>query len=337
MKIKNLFLIAILYSLTEIGYSQEVEKSKIYEVRNSIPVYLCDINGNLISQGDTMPHIPPIGAKFILVRPLNPTHEKFIIRYLKWTDEKDSALRKFYNDPLDISEWDSGRQMNWSSKDSSGNIRTHGRDSAGTWNNDSVNTGKRDREDLQNKKDSHKISDPNENWENKVDRFFIIQKYDLDSNCIKVYNSGIRSTTFTIGLVTMPLKLRLGTNFDFQGNLSLGSTAGAKIRVSKYNLNYINILLGTSISTVSLDSFSTGGRLTGQPLTSIAVFSPSLGIVFEFGKAQAGIFLGVDYLNKSTQTKYEWIYNKKPWLSIGFGFSILNIDSKSNNAGTDDQ
>src|SRR3954447_14976808 len=106
-------------------------------------------------------------------------------------------------------------------------------------------------------------------------------------------------------------------------SLRLGSTAGVKIRSSKYSSNYINLLLGTSISTISLDSFSTRGKLTGQPLTNIAVFSPSVGAVFEFGKAQAGLFYGWDILNKSTQAQYGWIYNKKPWLSIGFGFSIL--------------
>ncbi|MEJ7680524.1 MAG: hypothetical protein WKG06_22265 [Segetibacter sp.] len=46
------------------------------------------------------------------------------------------------------------------------------------------------------------------------------------------------------------------------------------------------MLLGTSISTVSLDSFNTRGKVSGQPLTNIAVFSPSLGVVFEFGKAR---------------------------------------------------
>ena len=135
----------------------------------------------------------------------------------------------------------------------------------------------------------------------KLTSFFLIQRYDLDSNCIKVYNKGIRSAAFTVGLVTMPVKLRLGSNFDFQGNLSLGSTAGIKVRLSRFTSNYLNLLFGTSISTISLDSFSTGGKLTGQPLTNIAVFSPSPGRVFEFGKAPAGVFYGWDILNKSAQ------------------------------------
>lgn len=164
-----------------------------------------------------------------------------------------------------------------------------------------------------------------------VEKYFLITKGDLDSNCIKVFNDGYRSVVFTFGIITMPMKLRLGKNFDFQGNLSLGTTAGAKMRISKYNPNYINLLFGASISTITLDSFSTKGKVTGQPITNMAVFSPSLGIVFEFGKAQAGIFYGWDILNKSNQSKYSWIHNKKPWLSVGFGVSIFNVDSKTNN------
>jgi hypothetical protein len=159
--------------------------------------------------------------------------------------------------------------------------------------------------------------------------YFRIKHSDLDSNCVKVFVKGRKSAAFTLGLVTMPLKLRLGSNFDFQGSFSLGTTAGAKFRLSNYSPNYINLLLGASISTVSLDSFNTGGRIPGQPLNNIAAFSPTLGIVFEFGRAQAGVFYGWDLLSKSTQAKYGWIYNKKPWISFGFGFSIFNIDSKS--------
>jgi hypothetical protein len=171
----------------------------------------------------------------------------------------------------------------------------------------------------------------------RVHKYFLVTRTDLDSNCIKVYSRGIKNSVFTLGLVTMPMKLRLGKNFDFQGNLSLGTTAGAKFRVSKYNPNFMNLLLGLSISTNTLDSFSTGGRVNGQPINNMAVFSPSLGVVFEFGKAQAGIFYGWDFLNKSNQLQYQWIHNKRPWVSIGFGFSIFSVNSNSSNNQTSTQ
>ncbi len=93
-----------------------------------------------------------------------------------------------------------------------------------------------------------------------LNRYFLITRNDLDSNCIKVFARGVKSSVFTLGIVTMPMKLRLGENFDFQGNLSLGTTAGIKFKISKYNLNYLNLLFGASLSMVSLDSFSTKGK-----------------------------------------------------------------------------
>jgi len=316
MQHKLPLLIALLVLVASKNYCQETENTKVYEIRNSIAVYPCFITGKRIYQDDRF-STPPLGAKFQLVRPLNAAGDTLIIRYLLWTSKKDSALRKYYNDPLIRSGWDTIKpgdpSARWSNNDT-------GRITSARWG----------------KEDTGKVSTAGE-YGDKIDKYFLISRYDLDSNCIKVYNSGWRSAALPIGLVTMPLKLRLGSNFDFQGNLSLGTTAGVKIRMSKYSPNYINFLFGASISTISLDSFNTKGKAIGQPITNMAVFSPSFGAVFEFGKAQAGIFYGWDILNKSTQSKYEWIYNKKPWLSIGFGFSIFNVDAKSNSAESQTQ
>ncbi len=319
MQLKLFLSVTLLSMMTGICYCQEPERSNVYEIRNSVAVYLCDITGKRVDPIDRF-YTPPMGAKFMLVRPLNAGNDTFIIRYLIWNKKKDSVLRRYYNDASLDTGWEKEQ-----------------------WQN---NTGLKE-ETIKRNRNSELWPDtthvtgsmPPTGKENylKTDKYFLMQKYDLDSNCVKVYNSGLRSTVFTIGLVTMPLKLRLGKNFDFQGNLSLGTTAGVKVRLSKYNSNYINFLLGASISTISLDSFSTRGKVPSQPINDIAVFSPSLGVVFEFGKAQGGIFYGMDFLNKSTQSRFAWIYNKKSWISIGFGFSIFNVDSKSNNSASQNQ
>src|SRR5882672_7798017 len=266
MQHRLLLLIPLLVVITSNNYCQEPEMTKVYEIRNTIAVYPCYLTGKRVYKNDRFSN-PPLGAKFMLVRPLSATNDTLIIRYLKWTKKRDSTLIKYYNEPMIISEWDSTKKQSLNDPfDKEGTIKA--RPQPGDW-----------------EKDPRKISRTN-NYGDSVDKYFMIQRYDLDSNCIKVYNSGIKSMVFTIGLVTMPLKLRLGRNFDFQGNLSLGTTAGIKIRMSKYSFNYINFLLGTSISTISLDSFNTQGKVNGQPITNIAVFSPSFGVVFEFGKAQ---------------------------------------------------
>ena len=264
-----LLAFAILFS-TGYAKSQNNEKSRIYEIRSSVPVVACDAIGNKLNNNNSF-SVPPYRSKFALVRIKN---DSVVVRFLTWSNN-DSLRRSFNNYIVSY---------------------------RGLAGNDSSVT---------------------------INKFFLMTRNDLDSNCIKVFSTGLKNAVFTLGLVTMPMKLRLGKNFDFQGNLSLGTTAGVKMKISKYNTNYLNVLFGASISTVSLDSFSTSGKISGQPLTNIAVFSPSLGLVFEFGNAQAGIFYGWDFLNKSTQSKFDWIYNKKPWISIGFGFSIFTVDSKS--------
>jgi hypothetical protein len=170
-------------------------------------------------------------------------------------------------------------------------------------------------------------------------KYFLMKKTAFDNNCIPVYTLKFsKSAKFTSSAVTLPVKLRL-KDFDFDKNFSLGVSGGIKTRISKYNSNYLNALVALNISTNDLDSFATKGKVTGQPIKNIATFSPALGLVFEFGKAQIGLFAGVDLMSKSNRNKFDWIYHGKPWLSLGFGISILGKegDNKSAKTGKDSQ
>ncbi len=162
-------------------------------------------------------------------------------------------------------------------------------------------------------------------------KYFLISKYAFENNCVAVYSRKLKKNLqFTSSAVSLPVKLRLN-DFDFDKNFSLGLAGGIKNRISKYSSNFINILLALNVSTNDLDSFSTNGKISGQPIKNIATFSPAIGFVFEFGKAQVGIFYGVDLMSKSNRNKFDWIYHNKPWLSIGFGFSILGKEGSVNN------
>jgi len=50
------------------------------------------------------------------------------------------------------------------------------------------------------------------------------------------------------------------------------------------------------------------------------------GIVFQLRNVQAGLMLGVDMMNKVNRDRYQWIYNGRPWIGIGLGISILNLN-----------
>lgn len=161
-------------------------------------------------------------------------------------------------------------------------------------------------------------------WGNE---YFALKREFFNVSTARVYTEGIPSIGFALGFVTMPVKIRTGENYDFEPTLSLGATAGAKIRLSHHYPNYLNILLGASTSTVNIDSFSTRGAIR-EVIKNILVFSTSVGVVLEFSKAQIGLFFGRDLMGKSNNAKYNWIYQGKPWITLGFGFTIFTLNDK---------
>ena len=104
MQLKIIPLTVAMVAVIAIARCQETENTKVYEIRNSITVYPCYITGKRIYADDRF-STPPLGAKFMLVRPLTTNSDTLIIRYLVWNKKKDSVLRKYYNDPLIVSEW----------------------------------------------------------------------------------------------------------------------------------------------------------------------------------------------------------------------------------------
>jgi hypothetical protein len=57
---------------------------------------------------------------------------------------------------------------------------------------------------------------------------------------------------------------------------------------------------------------------------NFTAFSFSLGILAEYQRVQAGIFLGWDRIGKLNQREFDWQYQGKPWISVGFGFAIFS-------------
>lgn len=157
-------------------------------------------------------------------------------------------------------------------------------------------------------------------------KYFLMSRYHFENRCYPFYSTKGNTKQFTVSAVTLPAKLRL-KNFDFDKNFSLGIAGGIKQRISNYKDHYVNFFGSLNISTNDLDSFSTNGKVPTQPIKNVATFSPALGIVLEFGKAQVGVFGGIDLMSKSNRNKFDWIYHGKPWISIGFGFSILSKES----------
>lgn len=152
-------------------------------------------------------------------------------------------------------------------------------------------------------------------------KYFRITKAQLDYKSIP---SNTQRYAFTLGSVITPLKLRFAP-FDFSKDFTIGSTFGVKYTKSDFAPVSFSGLIGLGVSSVSLDSFSTSGKTRTRQET--LAFTPSIGVMLEFGNAQVGIFTGIDMLSSTNALFESYIYKNKPWISIGLGYSIFTGSS----------
>ena len=148
-------------------------------------------------------------------------------------------------------------------------------------------------------------------------KYYRITKAQLDYKAIP---ANTQRYAFTLGSVITPLKLRF-TPFDFSKDFTIGSTFGVKYTKSDFAPVSFSGLFGIGVSSVSLDSFSTRGKTKTRQET--LAFTPSIGAMLEFGNAQIGVFTGIDMLSSTNPIFDSYIYKNKPWISLGFGYSIF--------------
>ncbi len=154
-------------------------------------------------------------------------------------------------------------------------------------------------------------------------KYFIINRADFESRC----EEKIPKNQFTLGAMTLPIKMRFGqkdnngTNksySSFTGNLSLGLSFGLK---HNYNKSFaINYLTGFSLSSIPVSAETTDSFVTNE--TNQAAVTWHLGVLAEINNFQVGVFTGIDYL--SGKINKEWVYKNRPWLGVGIGFSFFN-------------
>ena len=168
-------------------------------------------------------------------------------------------------------------------------------------------------------------------------KFFKITSEDFKSNSIPYYNAGLNKGSFdwSSGLILLPVKTRNLPSFTYSKDLSLGLSGGGKMRISHRNPTYLNLLINVGLSSVTIDSLSSNGKLA-QP-SDLAAFTTSIGVVLENHSFQFGIFYGVDKLSANDFRNTTWIYNKKPWLSLGLGYQILSSGDKNKNKNPGNQ
>lgn len=164
-------------------------------------------------------------------------------------------------------------------------------------------------------------------------RYFLLSKTYFNSP--RVVPRYTMKASFTAGTVVIPVKIR-SRPFDFSTDVTLGPTAGVRWGISPYtNTNFFSAMLGFGVTHITLDSLSTQGvidQTADRPALTL-----SLGGVFEFSNAQVGLFVGWDQISRNQEQR--WIYQGKPWFSIGLGYAIIsrNGDQVAGKAGKNEQ
>lgn len=153
--------------------------------------------------------------------------------------------------------------------------------------------------------------------------FFYIAPRDFDDFHVqKRYYRFLRNIRPNLGSLVVPIKARPkvgSTPFDFTTDFTVGSSIGAKMRLSPTQPHYLSIVGVFGVSTIDVGPETTGGFVTS--MTKYSALTPGLGIILEFDGFQIGLVAGKDYLGGNVSN--EWIYDGKTWWSFGIGYEFL--------------
>jgi len=123
-----------------------------------------------------------------------------------------------------------------------------------------------------------------------------------------------------IGILTLPFKFRFTGTQSFESDFNINSTAS--VRTWSLGGGHLFLQMGAGIGGVELTDVNTKGIVDKSSIKANAL-SMMVGAMVQYKKIQAGIYLGVDYINN--QTFYQWEYQGKPWLAFGVGYQLFNV------------
>ena len=148
------------------------------------------------------------------------------------------------------------------------------------------------------------------------DKIYYINKSDFE----KSYEEYIPDDKLSVGILTLPFKARPQDDFSFDTEFNLSTTLNWNFH-KVYNAK-MNLQIGAGIGSVNLNSSNASGITDGkaQDVATLNFFS---GLMLEYKKVQAGIYVGVDQINN--QSEYQWNSNGNLWFGFGIGFNVFKI------------
>lgn len=147
----------------------------------------------------------------------------------------------------------------------------------------------------------------------EVLRYFRIKREDIDYYAIKL----VEKWSLTAGAFVLPFKIRPQFGGDFSSDLTLSNVGGVRLN-SPTGAWSLALVTGIGLTKITLDSASTRGTI--KKSTDRSGVSFPIGLLLQHKQVQIGLVAGWDRLARSQ--KDGWIYQGKPWISVGIGFAI---------------
>lgn len=154
------------------------------------------------------------------------------------------------------------------------------------------------------------------------EKFFLLEKTTFNKSCSEYTIQQTWDIAF--GTLTTPFKFRHDP-FLFTTNLNLGTSVSFQ---KKFFTNWSwGIVAGLSLSSVTLDSFSTKGTVVTS--TERPTVTPSLSAMIGYKNINLTLGLGWDLINKVSTLEESWVYHGKRWIGIGIGVSLFNSNAST--------
>ena len=123
-----------------------------------------------------------------------------------------------------------------------------------------------------------------------------------------------------IGILTLPFKFRGQDEKSFEAEFNLNSTLA--YRFFSLGGGHLFGQIGAGIGGAELNDVNAKGIIDKATIKANAL-SMLAGVMIQYKKVQAGIYIGTDYINN--QTFYQWRYQGKPWFAFGVGYQLFNV------------
>lgn len=163
-------------------------------------------------------------------------------------------------------------------------------------------------------KNIKKVSDKNLYYNNKI------FKVDKEEFLMKASGAPDLPDRLNIGVLALPFKYRPQGNKSFDSDFNLNSTLAC--RFFSLGGGHLYGQIGAGIGGVELNQVNSKG-ITDDGTIKANALSMLMGLMIQYKKVQAGIYLGTDFINN--QTYYQWQYQGTPWIAFGVGYQLFNV------------